>query len=68
MDCTTIVFCDNQSTIRVAHNHVQHNRMKHVDIDRHYIKETLEQNDINTCYIGSSEQRAYVLTKGLVKE
>ena len=42
--------------------------MKHVDIDRHYIKETLEQNDINTCYIGSSEQRGDVLTKGLIKE
>ena len=42
--------------------------MKHVDIDRHYIKETVEQNDINTCYIETSEQRADVLTKGLIKE
>ena len=68
MDCPTIAFCDNQSTIRVAHNPMQHDRMKHVDIDRHYIKETLEQNDINTRYIGSSEQRADALTKGLIKE
>ena len=68
IDCPTIAFCDNQSTIRVAHNPVQHDRMKHVDIDRHYIKETLEQNDINTRYIRSSEQRADVLTKGLIKE
>ena len=68
MDSPTIVFCDNQSTIRVSHNPVQHDRMKHVDIDRHYIKETLEQNDIKTCYIGTSEQRADVLTKGLIKE
>ena len=59
------VFCDNQSTIRVTHNHVQYDRMKHVSIDRHYIKETLEQNNICIPYIQSAEQRADVLTKGL---
>ena len=48
---TCNVFCDNQSTIRVAHNHVQHDRMKHVSIDRHYIKEILEQNNIRIPYI-----------------
>ena len=62
------VFCENQSTIRIAHNPVQHDRMKHESIDRHYIKETLEQNDIRIPYIQSSEQRADVLTKGLPKE
>ena len=65
---TCNVFCDNQSTIRVAHNPVQHDRMKHVSIDRHYIKETLEQNNIQIPYIQSAEQRADVLTKGLPKE
>ena len=65
---TCNVFCDNQSTIRVAHNPVQHDRMKHVSIDRHYIKETLEQNNIRIPYIQSAEQRADVLTKGLPKE
>ena len=62
------IFCDNQSTIRVAHNPVQHDRMKHVSIDIHYIKETLEQNNICIPYIQSVEQRADVLTKGLPKE
>ena len=42
--------------------------MKHVSIDRHYIKETLEQNNIRIPYIQSAEQRADVLTKGLPKE
>ena len=68
MDCPTIAFCDNQCNFRFAHNPVQHDQMKHVDIDRHYIKETLEHNDISTHYSGSSEQRADVLTKGLIKE
>ena len=54
------VFCDNQSTIRVARNPVQHDQMKHVSNDRHYIKETLEQNDICIPYIQSSEQRVNI--------
>ena len=68
INVTCNVFCDNQSTIWVAHNPVQHDRMKHVSIDRHYIKETLEQNNIRIPYIQSAEQRADVLTKGLTKE
>ena len=53
---------------KLAHNPAQHDRMKHGSIDRHYIKETLEHNDISIHYVGSSEQRADVLTKGLTKE
>ena len=64
----TRIFCGNQSTIKAAHNPVQHDKMKHVSIDRHYIKETLEENNIIIPYISSSMQRADVLTKGLPKE
>ena len=37
LDSSTGIFCDNQSTIKVAHNPVQHDQMKLVSIDRHYI-------------------------------
>ena len=65
---STGVFCFNQLTIRVTRNPVQHDRMKHVNIYRRCIKEILEHKDISISYIGSSEQRADVLTKGLSKE
>ena len=68
LDSSTPIFFDNQSTIKVAHNPVQHDRMKHVSIDRHYITKTLDQNDIDTPYIATSEQQADVPTKGLPKE
>ena len=68
LESPTRIFCDNQSAIKVAHNPIQHDRMKHVSIDRHYITEMLEQHDIDTPYIATSEQRADVLTKGLPKE
>ncbi|RDY12032.1 Copia protein, partial [Mucuna pruriens] len=39
------LFCDNNSTISIAHNPVQHDRTKHIEIDRHFIKEKLDMAD-----------------------
>jgi len=33
--------CDNKSVISIAHNPVQRDQTKHVEIDRHFIKEKL---------------------------
>jgi len=39
---------DNTSAINIAHNPVQHDRTKHVEIDRHFIKEKLDNGLIVT--------------------
>lgn len=33
------LYCDNKAAISIAHNPIQHDRTKHVEIDRHFIKE-----------------------------
>ena len=34
--------CDNKATISISENPVQYDRTKHVEVDRHFIKEKLE--------------------------
>ena len=36
------MWCDNKSSINIAHNPVQHDRTNHVEIDRFFIKEKLD--------------------------
>ncbi len=62
------LFCDNKSAISIAHNPIQHDRTKHIEIDRHFIKEKLDCGLITTSYIPTGHQLADVLTKGLSTE
>ena len=59
------LYYDNKSAINIAHNPVQHDRTKHIEIDIHFIKEKLESGLICTPYVPTGGQLADVLTKGL---
>ena len=59
------LYCDNKSAINIAHNPVQHDRTKHVEVDRHFIKEKLDSGLICTPFVSTDGQLADILTKGL---
>jgi ATP sulfurylase len=58
------LYCDNKTAIGIDHNLVQHDRTKHVEIDRHFIKEKLRECIICTPYVKTGEL-ADMLTKGV---
>ena len=59
------LYCDNKSAISIAHNPVQYDQTKHIEVDRHFIKEKLDSGLICTPYVSSQGQLADILTKGL---
>lgn len=64
-DAPMRLYCDNKSAISIAHNPVQHDRTKHIEVDRHFIKEKLDSGLICTPYVSTQGQLADILTKGL---
>ena len=59
------LYCDNKSARDMAHNPVHHDRTKHVEIDRFFIKEKLEEKGLELSEIRSEEQLADILTKAV---
>lgn len=59
------LYCENTPPIENSHNHVQHDRTKHVELDRHFINEKLDAGTIAFPFVRSEQQLADILTKGV---
>ncbi|RVW32997.1 Retrovirus-related Pol polyprotein from transposon RE2 [Vitis vinifera] len=57
------LFCDNKVACDIAHNPVQHDCTKHVEVDRFFIKEKLDDKIVELPKIRSEDQLADILTK-----
>ena len=54
---------DNKATINISHNLVHHDRMKYVEVDRHFIKETNWGWYYLHTYVPTTKQAANFLNK-----
>jgi hypothetical protein len=59
------LFIDNKSTISLCKNPVLHDRSKHIYLRYHFIRDCVEKGTVIVDFIGTSEQKADILTKPL---
>ena len=67
-DGPTTIYCDNKSAIALSKNHVFHKRTKHIDTRYHFIRELVNNREINLQHCRSEDQFADIFTKPLAQE
>ena len=63
----TVIYCDNQSCIKLSVNPVFHDRSKHIDIRYHHIRDCVQRKIMLLSYIPMEDQDADILTKALAR-
>ena len=61
----TIIYCDNQGTQALAKNFINHSRMKHMDIQHHFVREKIAEGQIQLKHVPTQNQIADGLIKPL---
>jgi exonuclease I len=64
-DKSIMLYCDNKVAIYIANNSVQHDRTKYIEIDRHFIKDKLDESIMCMYFVGTKDQITDVFTKEL---
>ena len=64
---TPTLWCDNIGATYLAANPVFHGRMKHIEIDFHFVREYVNAGKLKIAYISTKDQLADILTKPLPK-
>jgi hypothetical protein len=62
---STIIYCDNQSCIRISEHPVFHDQSKHIEIKYYFIHDKFQEGEVKPLYICIDEQVADILTKPL---
>ena len=64
----TPIMCDNKSAIAMTKNLVYHSRTKHIAIKHHFIREAVEDDEIQIKYSKTEDQVADIFTKALPRD
>lgn len=60
-----IIFCDSQSVIHLSKDQMYHERTKHIDINYHFIRETIAEGKVSVQKINTRDNLADMFTKSL---
>ena len=61
------LYSDSKLGISIVNNPVQHDRMKHVKFDQHFIQREVEDRGIRLIYIPTPDQEADIFTKSMAR-
>jgi len=62
---TTVIHCDNISTIKFSKNSIMHGRCKHIDVCFHFLRSLTKSGTIKMLHCGTQEQMVDIMTKPL---
>ena len=60
-----VLCCDKKAAIEIIRNSVHHDRTKHVEIVRHFVKEKIEEGILKLVYVPTSHHAGDILTKAI---
>jgi hypothetical protein len=60
-----LILCDNESTIKIAYNFYEYSRIKHIDIQHHFLRDHAIKGDIIISHVRTNEQLVDIFTKPL---
>ncbi|KAI5353004.1 hypothetical protein L3X38_005896 [Prunus dulcis] len=64
----TPILCDNTSAIAITKNHVHHHRTRLISRRFHFIRDALQNGEIDLLYCRTGEQNADIFTKALARD
>jgi hypothetical protein len=64
----TLLYEDNRGCIDLAKNPIHHSRTKHIDIQYHFIREKIQNNEITLQHCKSDDMLADICTKALARD
>ena len=62
------LLCDNIRAINLTKNPIQHSRTKQIEIRHHFIREHIQNGNIEVCFVNSENQLVHILTKPFLEE
>ncbi|KAL0844254.1 hypothetical protein Bca101_017500 [Brassica carinata] len=65
---STVIQCDNTSTIKLSKNPVFHGRCKHIGVRFHFLRDLVNEGIIRLEHCGTTDQVADIFTKPLKRE
>jgi len=65
---STVIICDNSSTIQLSKNPVFHEKSKHIDVRFHFLRDLVNEGVVELSHCSSQNQIVDIMTKPIKLE